>query len=59
MYKLLNAGAILGCIVTPILRSNVGCLDGFSEESIGDCFSLAFAIPAGMAVLAFCKCFHY
>ena len=45
-YASINAGGLISSFVTPSLRQNVHC---FGEDS---CYSLAFAVPAALMVLA-------
>lgn len=45
-YFSINAGSLLSTSVTPILREDVDCFD------MGDCFPLAFGVPAVLMVVA-------
>uniref|UniRef100_A0A9J7ZB19 Solute carrier family 15 member 2 n=2 Tax=Cyprinus carpio TaxID=7962 RepID=A0A9J7ZB19_CYPCA len=44
-YMSINAGSVLSTIVTPILRGDVKCFGG-------DCYALAFGVPAALMVIA-------
>ncbi|XP_059418248.1 solute carrier family 15 member 2-like [Carassius carassius] len=44
-YMSINAGSVLSTIVTPILRGDVKCFGG-------DCYALAFGVPAVLMVIA-------
>ncbi|XP_033843347.1 solute carrier family 15 member 2 [Periophthalmus magnuspinnatus] len=44
-YMSINAGSLLSTIITPILRSDVQCFGG-------DCYALAFGVPAALMVVA-------
>ncbi|XP_043930955.1 solute carrier family 15 member 2-like [Protopterus annectens] len=44
-YLAINAGSLLSTFVTPILRADVQCFGG-------DCFALAFGVPALLMVIA-------
>ncbi|XP_077583787.1 solute carrier family 15 member 2 [Stigmatopora nigra] len=44
-YMAINAGSFLSTIVTPILREDVQCFGG-------DCYALAFGVPAALMALA-------
>ncbi|XP_051760882.1 solute carrier family 15 member 2 [Ctenopharyngodon idella] len=44
-YMSINAGSVLSTIVTPILRGDVQCFGG-------DCYALAFGVPAALMVIA-------
>ncbi|XP_008300099.1 solute carrier family 15 member 2 [Stegastes partitus] len=44
-YMSINAGSFLSTIITPILRSDVQCFGG-------DCYALAFGVPAALMVVA-------
>ncbi|TNN27707.1 Solute carrier family 15 member 2 [Liparis tanakae] len=41
----INAGSLLSTVVTPILRGDVQCFGG-------DCYALAFGVPAALMVVA-------
>lgn len=45
-YFSINAGSLLSTSITPILREDVDCFD------MGDCFPLAFGVPAILMVVA-------
>ncbi|XP_056145064.1 solute carrier family 15 member 2 [Lampris incognitus] len=44
-YMSINAGSVLSTFITPILRSDVQCFNG-------DCYALAFGVPAALMVVA-------
>nr|XP_057937878.1 solute carrier family 15 member 2 isoform X3 [Doryrhamphus excisus] len=44
-YMSINAGSFLSTIITPILRGDVECFGG-------DCFALAFGVPAALMMVA-------
>ncbi|XP_051564224.1 solute carrier family 15 member 2 [Myxocyprinus asiaticus] len=44
-YMSINAGSVLSTIVTPVLRGDVQCFGG-------DCYALAFGVPAALMVIA-------
>ncbi|XP_041057159.1 solute carrier family 15 member 2 [Carcharodon carcharias] len=44
-YLSINAGSLLSTIITPMLRADVQCFGG-------DCYALAFGVPAALMVLA-------
>uniref|UniRef100_A0A671QQC0 Solute carrier family 15 member 2 n=1 Tax=Sinocyclocheilus anshuiensis TaxID=1608454 RepID=A0A671QQC0_9TELE len=44
-YMSINAGSVLPTIVTPILRGDVKCFGG-------DCYALAFGVPAALMIVA-------
>uniref|UniRef100_A0A3B4UC33 Solute carrier family 15 member 2 n=1 Tax=Seriola dumerili TaxID=41447 RepID=A0A3B4UC33_SERDU len=44
-YMSINAGSLLSTVITPILRGDVQCFGG-------DCYALAFGVPAGLMVVA-------
>uniref|UniRef100_A0A674E857 Solute carrier family 15 member 2 n=1 Tax=Salmo trutta TaxID=8032 RepID=A0A674E857_SALTR len=44
-YMSINAGSVLSTLITPILRGNVQCFGG-------DCYALAFGVPAILMVIA-------
>ncbi|XP_076603528.1 solute carrier family 15 member 2 [Chaetodon auriga] len=44
-YMSINAGSFLSTVITPILRSDVQCFGG-------DCYALAFGVPAALMVVA-------
>ncbi|XP_056291641.1 solute carrier family 15 member 2 isoform X2 [Pseudoliparis swirei] len=44
-YMAINAGSLLSTVVTPILRGDVQCFGG-------DCYALAFGVPAALMVVA-------
>ncbi|XP_075887116.1 solute carrier family 15 member 2 [Nelusetta ayraudi] len=44
-YMAINAGSLLSTLITPILRSDVQCFGG-------DCYALAFGVPAALMVVA-------
>ncbi|TRY84832.1 hypothetical protein DNTS_002276 [Danionella cerebrum] len=44
-YMSVNAGSVLSTIITPILRGDVQCFGG-------DCYALAFGVPAALMVVA-------
>ncbi|XP_038646003.1 solute carrier family 15 member 2 isoform X1 [Scyliorhinus canicula] len=44
-YLSINAGSLLSTIITPMLRADVQCFGG-------DCYALAFGVPAGLMVVA-------
>uniref|UniRef100_A0A665WME3 Solute carrier family 15 member 2 n=1 Tax=Echeneis naucrates TaxID=173247 RepID=A0A665WME3_ECHNA len=44
-YMSINAGSLLSTVVTPILRGDVQCFGG-------DCYALAFGVPAALMVVA-------
>uniref|UniRef100_A0A8C2Q097 Solute carrier family 15 member 2 n=1 Tax=Cyprinus carpio TaxID=7962 RepID=A0A8C2Q097_CYPCA len=44
-YMSINAGSVLSTIITPILRGDVKCFGG-------DCYALAFGVPAALMVIA-------
>uniref|UniRef100_A0A8B9LVG1 Solute carrier family 15 member 2 n=1 Tax=Astyanax mexicanus TaxID=7994 RepID=A0A8B9LVG1_ASTMX len=44
-YMSINAGSVLSTIITPILRGDVQCFGG-------DCYALAFGVPAALMVVA-------
>uniref|UniRef100_A0A8K9XXP0 Solute carrier family 15 member 2 n=1 Tax=Oncorhynchus mykiss TaxID=8022 RepID=A0A8K9XXP0_ONCMY len=44
-YMSINAGSVLSTVITPILRGNVQCFGG-------DCYALAFGVPAILMVIA-------
>uniref|UniRef100_A0AAX7TT00 Solute carrier family 15 member 2 n=1 Tax=Astatotilapia calliptera TaxID=8154 RepID=A0AAX7TT00_ASTCA len=44
-YMSINAGSFLSTIITPILRGDVKCFGG-------DCYALAFGVPAALMVVA-------
>jgi len=45
-YMSINSGSLISTFVTPILRKDVPCFD---QET---CYSLAFAIPAGLMIVS-------
>lgn len=45
-YFAINAGSLLSTSITPILREDVDCFD------MGDCFPLAFGVPAVLMIVA-------
>ncbi|XP_061548472.1 solute carrier family 15 member 2 [Phycodurus eques] len=44
-YMAINAGGLLSTIITPILRGDVQCFGG-------DCYALAFGVPAALMMVA-------
>lgn len=44
-YMSINAGSLLSTIITPILRGDVQCFGG-------DCYALAFGVPAALMIVA-------
>ncbi|KAK2850152.1 hypothetical protein Q7C36_008935 [Tachysurus vachellii] len=44
-YMAINAGSVLSTIITPILRGDVQCFGG-------DCYALAFGVPAALMLTA-------
>uniref|UniRef100_A0A8C4FH54 Solute carrier family 15 member 2 n=1 Tax=Dicentrarchus labrax TaxID=13489 RepID=A0A8C4FH54_DICLA len=44
-YMSINAGSLLSTVITPILRGDVQCFGG-------DCYALAFGVPAALMVVA-------
>ncbi|XP_078259419.1 solute carrier family 15 member 2 [Rhinoraja longicauda] len=44
-YLCINAGSLLSTIITPILRADVECFGG-------ECYALAFGVPAALMVVA-------
>ncbi|XP_030643431.1 solute carrier family 15 member 2 [Chanos chanos] len=44
-YMSINAGSVLSTVITPILRGDVQCFGG-------DCYALAFGVPAVLMVIA-------
>ncbi|XP_041806865.1 solute carrier family 15 member 2 [Chelmon rostratus] len=44
-YMSINAGSLLSTLITPILRSDVQCFGG-------DCYALAFGVPAALMAVA-------
>ncbi|KAM7380071.1 hypothetical protein PAMP_003391 [Pampus punctatissimus] len=44
-YMSINSGSLLSTVITPILRSDVQCFGG-------DCYALAFGVPAALMVAA-------
>uniref|UniRef100_A0A674P6M9 Solute carrier family 15 member 2 n=1 Tax=Takifugu rubripes TaxID=31033 RepID=A0A674P6M9_TAKRU len=44
-YMSINAGSLLSTLITPILRGDVQCFGG-------DCYALAFGVPAALMVVA-------
>lgn len=44
-YMSINAGSLLSTLITPILRGDVKCFDG-------DCYALAFGVPAILMAIA-------
>lgn len=44
-YMSINAGSLLSTIITPILRGDVQCFGG-------DCYALAFGVPAALMVVS-------
>nr|XP_055071802.1 solute carrier family 15 member 2 [Misgurnus anguillicaudatus] len=44
-YMSINAGSVLSTIITPILRGDVQCFGG-------DCYALAFGVPAILMIIA-------
>ncbi|XP_073329372.1 solute carrier family 15 member 2 [Pagrus major] len=44
-YMSINAGSLLSTLITPILRSDVQCFGG-------DCYALAFGVPAALMIVA-------
>ncbi|XP_070832395.1 solute carrier family 15 member 2 [Chaetodon trifascialis] len=44
-YMSINAGSFLSTVITPILRSDVQCFGG-------DCYALAFGVPAALMIVA-------
>ncbi|KAL6484882.1 hypothetical protein MHYP_G00069270 [Metynnis hypsauchen] len=44
-YMSINAGSVLSTIITPVLRGDVQCFGG-------DCYALAFGVPAVLMVIA-------
>ncbi|XP_031697464.1 solute carrier family 15 member 2-like, partial [Anarrhichthys ocellatus] len=47
-YMSINAGSLLSTIITPILRGDVQCFGG-------DCYALAFGVPAALMMVALCE----
>lgn len=45
-YLSINAGSLISTFVTPVFREEVNC------SSRGDCFPLAFGVPAVLMILA-------
>lgn len=45
-YMSINMGSLFSTFITPILRSDVSC------SSRGDCFPLAFGVPAALMTIA-------
>ncbi|KAK2840110.1 hypothetical protein Q5P01_013850 [Channa striata] len=44
-YMSINAGSLLSTVITPVLRGDVQCFGG-------DCYALAFGVPAALMVVA-------
>ncbi|KAM8749423.1 solute carrier family 15 member 2 [Acanthopagrus schlegelii] len=44
-YMSINAGSLMSTVITPILRSDVQCFGG-------DCYALAFGVPAALMIVA-------
>ncbi|KAJ8278451.1 hypothetical protein GJAV_G00087750 [Gymnothorax javanicus] len=44
-YMSINAGGVLSTLITPILRADVQCFGG-------DCFAVAFGVPAFLMIIA-------
>ncbi|KAI1885242.1 hypothetical protein AGOR_G00218150 [Albula goreensis] len=44
-YMSINAGSVLSTVITPILRGDVECFGG-------DCYALAFGVPAALMIIA-------
>ncbi|KAI5107049.1 solute carrier family 15 member 2 [Silurus meridionalis] len=44
-YMSINAGSVLSTLITPILRGDVQCFGG-------DCYALAFGVPAALMIIA-------
>ncbi|XP_047457954.1 solute carrier family 15 member 2 [Mugil cephalus] len=44
-YMSINAGSLLSTLITPVLRSDVQCFGG-------DCYALAFGVPAALMIVA-------
>ncbi|XP_058247557.1 solute carrier family 15 member 2 [Hemibagrus wyckioides] len=44
-YMSINAGSVLSTLITPILRADVQCFGG-------DCYALAFGVPAALMIIA-------
>ncbi|KAJ8352860.1 hypothetical protein SKAU_G00243360 [Synaphobranchus kaupii] len=44
-YMSINAGSVLSTVITPILRGDVQCFGG-------DCYALAFGVPAVLMIIA-------
>ncbi|KAB5576994.1 hypothetical protein PHYPO_G00204890 [Pangasianodon hypophthalmus] len=44
-YMSINAGSVLSTVITPILRGDVQCFGG-------DCYALAFGVPAALMIVA-------
>ncbi|XP_068423127.1 solute carrier family 15 member 2 [Clinocottus analis] len=44
-YMAINAGSLLSTVITPILRGDVQCFGG-------DCYALAFGVPAALMIVA-------
>uniref|UniRef100_A0A7N8XN37 Solute carrier family 15 member 2 n=1 Tax=Mastacembelus armatus TaxID=205130 RepID=A0A7N8XN37_9TELE len=44
-YMSINAGSLLSTVITPILRGDVQCFGG-------DCYALAFGVPAALMIVA-------
>ncbi|KAG7502907.1 solute carrier family 15 member 2-like [Solea senegalensis] len=44
-YMSINAGSVLSTLITPLLRGDVQCFGG-------DCYALAFGVPAALMVVA-------
>nr|XP_015213982.1 PREDICTED: solute carrier family 15 member 2 [Lepisosteus oculatus] len=44
-YMSINAGSVLSTVITPMLRGDVQCFGG-------DCYALAFGVPAALMVIA-------
>ncbi|XP_036400763.1 solute carrier family 15 member 2 [Megalops cyprinoides] len=44
-YMAINAGSVLSTVITPILRGDVQCFGG-------DCYALAFGVPAALMMIA-------
>ncbi|XP_044071680.1 solute carrier family 15 member 2 [Siniperca chuatsi] len=44
-YMSINAGSLLSTVITPVLRGDVQCFGG-------DCYALAFGVPAALMIVA-------
>ncbi|XP_029314191.1 LOW QUALITY PROTEIN: solute carrier family 15 member 2 [Cottoperca gobio] len=44
-YMSINGGSLLSTVITPVLRSDVQCFGG-------DCYALAFGVPAALMIVA-------